>query len=135
MTGTNIGKKALENLNRMFSPGTRVEAVVVIGVPSGEKGTVKKVRATGDIEVEFDGHGDMVVRYPEEVIRVASGGCRCVLKMRRGGENSECDDDCNTCGWNPKVSARRKAAIQKGALSIRKNGIRYLSLKSKVNLS
>lgn len=124
-----LGARALGTMQRLYDKGTRVEAVSVYGVNTGEKGNVKKVRDTGDIEVHFDKAGDVICRYPTDVLRVVHFGDGCYLKMTREGKDAECRADCEKCGWNPKIDRARKEKIETDGLVKIKRGIRGLLLQ------
>lgn len=127
--GKELGKRALEKMNRVYAAGTRVEAVWVRGVDVGAKGTVKSVRKTGDIDVDFDRFGVMTVNHLSEIIRPTDKTPRCMLMMKREGEGAECKDDCSMCGWNPRVDSDRKAEIYHGGMA-KRDGLMRLVLKS-----
>ena len=130
-----LGVRAYRTMQRLYDKGTRVEAVSVYGVPTGEKGNVICVQETGDIKVLFDKAGEVTVHYPTDVVRFVHYGSECYLRMKRDGEDAECKADCSKCGWNPAVDERRKEKIAVGGLSPIKKGIRGLKLRSEDNLS
>ena len=127
MGKNDICKKTYETLCALYDKGTRVEAISVAGVNDGSKGTVLRVRRNGDMEVEFDRYGTVLINYPDEVVRVVHMGSGCILKMKHDGVKAECRDDCKKCGWNPKVDKKRKEAIANGEM-VKRHGVRHLVL-------
>lgn len=130
-----LGVRAYRTMLRLYDKGTRVEAVSVYGVNTGEKGNVISVQETGDIKVNFDKAGEVTVHYPTDVVRFVHYGSECYLRMKRDGEDAECKADCTKCGWNPRVDDARKKKIATVGLVRVKRGIRGLVLHSKDNLA
>lgn len=114
MRKAELDERIYDTLCALYEKGALVEAVSVAGIDDGTRGIVQSVRRTGDVQVDFDKYGEIIVQYPKEIIRVVHTGPGCILKMKRGSDG--CRDDCNRCAWNPLVDKKRRAAIHAGEM-------------------
>lgn len=127
MRKAELDERIYDTLCALYEKGSTVEAVSVAGIDEGTRGIVQSVRRTGDVQVNFEKYGEIIVQYPQEVIRVVYAGVGCVLKMKRGSDG--CRDDCNRCAWNPMVDKKRRAAIHAGAMVRQGNLSRLVVVK------
>lgn len=122
-----ISEDELKNLKDKYKVGSRVMAVNVQHIKSGEVGVVGEVKDNGNILIFWlNGIVSDVQYQVEEIHAIREKGC--ILGRKTSFMNGKCEGSiyCDVCGWNYEVAERRKMMIRNGLMEKDKRGITKL---------